>query len=46
MMQKYFPAWAEKIEYWEVADLDVTDAENALTAIEGKIHALIENIRY
>jgi len=42
MMQKYFPAWAEKITYWDVADLDITDSENALSAIERSINLLIE----
>lgn len=44
MMQKYFPAWAEKIEYWEVADLDVIDSENALPVIEEQIHSLIKKL--
>lgn len=42
MMKKYFPAWAEKITYWDVADLDITDSENALSAIERSINLLIE----
>ncbi|NWF63582.1 MAG: low molecular weight phosphatase family protein [Chloroflexi bacterium] len=46
MMKKYFPAWAEKIIYWDVADLDITDSENALAAIEQKIREIVENIRF
>ena len=46
MMEKQFPAWAEKVVYWDVADLDVIDSENALSAIEGKIHALMEDVRF
>ena len=45
MMKKYFPAWAEKIIYWDVADLDITDSENALSAIEQKIHEIAEKVR-
>lgn len=45
MMEKQFPAWAEKVEYWDVADLDVIDSENALSAIEGKIYLLIKTFR-
>ena len=41
MMKKYFPAWAEKITYWDVADLDITDSENALSAIEEQIYLII-----
>ena len=44
MMEKQFPAWAWKITYWDVADLNITDAENALPAIEEQIHSLMENI--
>ncbi len=40
MMKKYFPAWAEKIIYWDVADLDITDSENALAEIERRIQAI------
>lgn len=42
MMKKYFPAWAERVTYWDVADLDVTDSESALASIEKSIHLLIE----
>lgn len=46
MMEKHFPAWTEKVIYWDVADLDVIDSENALPAIEKKIHALMEDVRF
>lgn len=42
MMKKYFPAWAERVTYWDVADLDVTDSESALDAIERSVNLLIE----
>jgi protein-tyrosine phosphatase len=45
MMKKYFPAWAEKITYWDVADLDITDSENALSAIEEQIYLIIHTTR-
>ncbi len=45
MMQKYFLAWAKKIIYWDVADLDITDSESALSAIEQKIHEIVEKVR-
>lgn len=40
MMQKNFPAWAEKVTYWDVADLDITDSENALAEIERRIQTI------
>ena len=45
MMQKQFPAWAGRITYWDVADLNITDAENALPALEERIHSLLESPR-
>jgi len=42
MMEKQFPAWAERVTYWDVADLNVTDSESALASIEKSIHLLIE----
>ena len=45
MMQKQFPAWAGRITYWDVADLNITDAENALPALEERIHSLLESLR-
>ncbi|HRJ57034.1 MAG TPA: low molecular weight phosphatase family protein [Anaerolineales bacterium] len=44
MMEKQFPAWAEKVIYWDIADLHLTNAENALSAIEKQVHSLMENI--
>lgn len=41
MMEKQFPAWAGKITYWDVADLDITDSENALSTIEKQIHLIV-----
>ncbi len=46
MMEKQFPAWAEKVIYWNVADLHITNSENALSAIERNIHSLMEDVRF
>lgn len=40
MMQTYFPAWAEKITYWGVADLDFAKADDALSVIEQQVSEL------
>lgn len=42
MLVKQFPAWAEHVTYWDIADLDVTDAYSALSAIERSVHLLME----
>ena len=44
MMQARFPDWADGIRYWRVHDLDVTDAETALAAIEEAVRSLIEEL--
>ncbi len=44
MMEKRFPAWASRIEYWHAPDLDKMAAEDALTKIEEEVRALIEKI--
>lgn len=44
MMQKYFPIWAEKIVYWDVADLGFTAADEALSAIEQQINKLANEL--
>jgi hypothetical protein len=43
-MERYFPAWAERITYWDVADLNITEADDALSAIEKMINDLAVNI--
>jgi protein-tyrosine phosphatase len=45
MMTKQFPAWADRITYWDVPDLNIMDSENALSAVEKNIHSLLEDIR-
>jgi protein-tyrosine phosphatase len=45
MMARQFPAWAGRITYWDVPDLNIMDSESAFAAIEKKIHALMEDIR-
>jgi protein-tyrosine phosphatase len=44
MMAKQFPSWADQITYWDVPDLNITDSDNAFTAIEKNIYTLLENI--
>jgi protein-tyrosine phosphatase len=43
-MQEQFPAWANRIEYWHVSDLDQSSAEDALAKIERQVHELIEEL--
>jgi protein-tyrosine phosphatase len=41
MMREQFPAWADRIQYWEVADLPFSAPETALPAIETKVNGLL-----
>ena len=41
MMQTQFPRWAEKIEYWDVADMPYCSPTEALPEIERKVLQLI-----
>jgi protein-tyrosine phosphatase len=40
-LRKQFPAWADRVEYWRVSDLDRASADQALAQIERQVHALI-----
>jgi protein-tyrosine phosphatase len=40
LMKKRFAAWADRITYWDVPDLHITGAEDALSRVEKNIHAL------
>lgn len=44
-LKKQFPAWADRVEYWHVSDLDRAPAEQALGEIEQHVHALIGYLR-
>lgn len=41
LMRELFPAWAERVEYWDVGDIGVATPEVALTTIEQQIEALV-----
>ncbi len=45
MMQRQFAAFADKIEYWEVADIPFSRPDDALPAIEKRVLALIEELK-
>jgi protein-tyrosine phosphatase len=44
MMQDQFPQWADRITYWDIADMPFSSPAIALPAIEAKIQSLIQNI--
>lgn len=39
-----FPAWADRVEYWDVDDLDCAGPEEALPYLEQRVRALIHQL--
>jgi protein-tyrosine-phosphatase len=44
MLAERFPGWEDQAVYWQVHDLDLADADEALTAIEAHVHDLIQRL--
>ncbi len=44
LMSARFPDWLERIEYWNVHDLDMATAEEALAKIEKLVRALVNSL--
>jgi protein-tyrosine phosphatase len=45
MVLERFPHWLARIEFWDVADADITHPEDALPAIERQVRALVAQLR-
>jgi protein-tyrosine phosphatase len=43
-IRSLFPDWEERIEYWQIHDLDVAQADEALPEIEAKVIALVHQL--
>jgi protein-tyrosine phosphatase len=44
IMVERFPGWAERIEYWEIHDIDQAHPGDALPQIEREVLALIRRL--
>ncbi len=44
LMQVRFPHWRDRVRYWRVHDLDVTDANSGLAAIELAVQELLAEL--
>ena len=42
MMQKQFPEWEKRIEYWQVHDIDFTEPSEALPVLKQKVEELVD----
>jgi len=45
LMRARFPDWESRIEYWEVADVEITPPRIALGSIDGQIGDLLNRLR-
>jgi protein-tyrosine phosphatase len=45
MMAELFPAWADRVDYWHVHDLDAAMPRDALPEIERRVAELVETLR-
>ncbi len=44
LMQRRFPQWRDRIDYWQVPDLHLRQAEYAFMVIEAEVAALIQSL--
>lgn len=44
LMRRRFPNWLEKVEFWEVHDIDVADPADALPHLEREVAALLDRL--
>jgi protein-tyrosine phosphatase len=46
LIRERFCGWEDRVEYWQIADIDVTHTDVALSSIETAITALIERLMH
>ena len=44
MVEKLFPAWLERIEFWQIDDLDCATPDAALPQLESQVVRLLEHL--
>jgi protein-tyrosine phosphatase len=44
LMSQRFPEWTEKVEFWEVHDIDFSDPAEALPHLEREVLALLQRL--
>lgn len=45
LMTRRFPDWVERVEYWEVHDLDCATADEALPELEQRVRELFDRLQ-
>ena len=43
-LEQRFPAWADRVEYWDIPDVHLATVEAALAALERQLPALIQRL--
>ena len=46
LVSKRFPEWLDKIEFWEVHDIDCARPEDALSHLEKEVMGLLQRLHY
>jgi protein-tyrosine phosphatase len=44
LLARLHPAWVNRVEYWEISDLDTATPEDSLAAIEAQVMALLAQL--
>ena len=44
MMAEQFPAWADRIQYWQIDDMDCATADEALPICESRVKCLVDRL--
>jgi protein-tyrosine phosphatase len=44
LLERRFPEWADRVEYWQVPDLDRAAAAEALADIDSRVRALVQRL--
>lgn len=45
MIERAFPQWLDRVEFWEIHDLDCATPEHALPELERHVDLLVERLR-
>lgn len=45
LLDRKFPGWSDRVEYWHVDDVDCADPEDAIDLLEREIEALLQDFR-
>jgi protein-tyrosine phosphatase len=45
LLEAHYPAWADRVEYWHIHDLDEALPESALPLLCGKVEELMKRLR-